>query len=200
MNVFMEDQKCSFSNRLEQFVQSSQKAISNEQIRKEYLNLVKEFHPDTNQKTETKTANECMILLNYVFERLMHREPINLIQKDTYEKDKINGKYCYINDYGRKEYVKEKALYIYKLGVLEYNKTYKIMWSNSVFDGRKEESGYEVIGHLYKCCRYLNEVIALDKDGQFANMARTFLPHAYEMNERITRGLKTSNEKGMKKL
>jgi hypothetical protein len=74
------------------------------------------------------------------------------------------------------------------------------MFGRSSFNGKKEETGYEIMGHLYKCCQYLREVIEMDSGGEFADMAKTFLPYAYEMNERITRGLKTSNERGIAKI
>jgi hypothetical protein len=85
------------------------------------------------------------------------------------------------------------------LGLLEYQQCYRILFSKSVFDGNRDESGYEIIEKLYNCYGYLARVKEMDKDGVYGRMAEALLPHAYDMNERITRGLKTSTEKGIVK-
>jgi hypothetical protein len=136
-----------------------------------------------------------MITINYVYEMLINKKEIKLTVDDEFEKNKENGKYFFINDYGRKEYISDKILYIYKLGLLEYQQCYRVLFKKSVFDGNRNESGYEVIKKLYKCYEYMNLVIKMDQDGIYRNMAESLLPHAYDMNERITRGLKLSNEK-----
>jgi curved DNA-binding protein CbpA len=197
----MDNMKQLFTDKIKKFIKFSQNNISNMEIKREYLKLVKEFHPDTNKNIEAKLANEYMITINYVYETLINKKElkININFEDEFENNKENGKYAFINDYGRKEYITEKALYIYKLGLLEYQQCYKILFHKSVFDGNKDESGYEIIEKLYKCYGYLNKVKEMDKDGIYGNMAETLLPKAYEMNERITRGLKTSNEKGITK-
>jgi hypothetical protein len=139
-----------FSDSLNGFIKFSQSNVSYNEIKKGYLKLVKEYHPDTNKSIDFDLTNEYMIRLNYVYERLIHKKTIVNKNEIAYEKNRENGKYWFINDYGRKEYVKEKPLYIYKIGLLEYQKCYKIMFSNSVFDGKGNESGYEVIKHLYE--------------------------------------------------
>jgi hypothetical protein len=140
-----------------------------------------------------------MMNLNYVYEQLLHKKTIAVHSKaaDEYEQNIENGKYWFINDYGRKEYVTEKPLYIYKLGLLEYQKCYKIMFDNSVFNGLKDSSGYEVIKHLYQCCLLARKVIAMNKDGTYGTMAKNLIRRAYKMNESITKGLKTSGETGL---
>jgi hypothetical protein len=40
----------------------------------------------------------------------------------------------------------------------------------------------------------------MDKDGMYGNMAKILIENAYKMNKSITNGLKTSNEKGIKKM
>jgi uncharacterized protein YfaS (alpha-2-macroglobulin family) len=188
-----------FIERIKSFIKLSQNNISNVEIKKEYLKLVKEFHPDINKNIENKLANEYMITINYIYEALINKKEFkkNTNVENEFERKKEGGKYVFVNDYGRKEYITEKALYIYKLGLLEYQQCYRILFAKSVFDGNKDESGYEVIEKLYKCYGYLNKVIEMDKNGIYKNMAEALLPHAYDMNERITRGLKTSTEKGI---
>jgi DnaJ-class molecular chaperone len=66
------------------------------------MKLVKEFHPDVNKTIENKIANECMILINYIYEQLVNKKEISLKLTDEYEKDKINGKYWLVNEYGKK--------------------------------------------------------------------------------------------------
>jgi curved DNA-binding protein CbpA len=189
-----------FKDRIKCFINFSQNN-SDMDIKKEYLKLAKEFHPDANKNIKDKLANEYMITINYVYETLINKKElkIDVDFEDEFEKKKENGKYIFVNDYGRNEYIAEKSLYIYKLGLLEYQQCYKILFNKSVFGGNRDESGYEVIAKLYKCYRYLNKVKETDKDGIYGRMAEALLPHAYDMNERITRGLKTSNEKGMVK-
>jgi curved DNA-binding protein CbpA len=186
-----------FFDKLKHFIKFSQNNVSNNEIKNEYLKLVKEYHPDTNKNVDFDLANEYMINLNYAYEHLINKKAFANKTKDEYEKNIENGKYWFINDYGRKEYVKEKPLYIYKLGLLEYQKCYKIMFNNSVFTGKGDESGYEVIRHLYECYLLAQKVIEMDKDGTYGKMAKILIRNAYKMNENITKGLKTSNEKGI---
>jgi curved DNA-binding protein CbpA len=195
----MDKMKQLFTDRIKKFIQLSQNNASTIEIKKEYLKLVKEFHPDANKNIETKLAHEYMITINYVYETLINKKElkINVALEDEFEKKKENGKYVFINDYGIKEHITDKALYIYKLGLLEYQQCYKILFHKSVFEGNKDESGYEIIEKLYKCYGYLNKVKEMDKNGIYGNMAETLLPQAYDMNERITRGLRTSSEKGI---
>jgi hypothetical protein len=186
-----------FSDKLKNFIKFSQDNVSNYDIKNEYLKLVKEFHPDTNKNMDFDLANDYMINLNYVYEHIINKKTIIDKTKDEHDNNFENGKYWYINDYGRKEYVKEKVLYIYKLGLLEYQKCYKIMFKNSVFDGKGNESGYEVIKHLYECYILAQKVIEMDKEGMYGNMAKILKENAYKMNENITNGLKINNEKGI---
>jgi hypothetical protein len=186
-----------FSDKLKEFIKFSQNNVSNNEIKSEYLKLVKEYHPDTNKDMDFDLANEYMINLNYVYEHLINKKPfVNKID-DEYERNIENGKYWFINDYGRKEYVKEKPLYVYKLGLLEYQKCFRIMFNNSVFNGKGDESGYEVIKHLYECYLLAQKTIEMDKNGIYGNMAKILIANAYKMNESITHGLKTSDEKGI---
>jgi len=188
-----------FSEKIKQFIDFSQNNISSDEIRNEYLKLVKEYHPDANRDIDFNLANEYMMNINYVYEHLLNKKSIPSQTEDEYESNMENGKYWFINDYGVKEYVNEKPLFIYKLGLLEYQKCYKIMFHNSVFDGKKDESGYEVIKHLYSCYLLAHKVIKMDKNGMYGNMARVLLKKAFKMNKNITNGLRKSSEKGLVK-
>jgi len=183
-----------FSLKLKNFILNSQNDLS--KIKEEYLKLVKEFHPDLNKKEDFNKTNEYMMQLNYVYGELITKKTVSRKQENDYEGNKENGKYWYINDYGRKEYVKEKTLYIYKLALLELQKCYKIMQKKSVFDGNREESGYEVIKHLYECYLLLKEQLKMENN-DYRNIAEALMRKAYRMNKRISNGLQKSNEKGL---
>jgi hypothetical protein len=190
-----------FKEKINRFINFSRNTNDNSIIKSEYLKLVKEFHPDTNKNMDKETANEYMIIINYIYEQLTHNiNNFKFVQTDEYEKNKINGKYCLKNEYGIKEYISEKILYVYKLGRLEYSKAYMIMHNNPTHTGNKEKTGYEIIKHLYKAYKYYKDVIKMDKDGNWGKEAKLNLHYAYEMNEHITRGLKTNDEKGIIKI
>jgi hypothetical protein len=190
-----------FKEKINHFINISQNMDDSSLIKREYLKLVKEFHPDTNRNINIEVANEYMIVINYVYEQLIHnKKDIQLVQKDEYEKNKINGRYCFMNEFGVKEYISDKILYVYKLGKLEYAKALTIMLKNPSYNGNKEKTGYEIIGHLYKAYKYYKEVIKIDRNGNWGREAVLNLHYAYEMNEHITRGLKTSDEKGIIKI
>jgi hypothetical protein len=158
--------------------------------------LVKEFHPDTNNELDKETANEYMIIINYTYGQLLHnKNNFQQVKTDEYEKNIVNGKYCFTNEFGIKEFISDKILYIYKLGRLEYSKAHIIMLDNPSFFGNKEKTGYEIIGHLYRAYKYFKDVIKFDKTGNWGKEAMLKLHYAYKMNENITRGLKTNDEK-----
>jgi curved DNA-binding protein CbpA len=197
----MTESKDVFKEKINVFIEYSQDTNDKNKIKLEYLKLVKEFHPDVNNEIKNELANEYMIIINYVFENLMNgKKDINLDKSDEYEKYKINGKYCFINEFGKKEYISDKILFVYKLGKLEYSKAYEIMLDNPSYTGNKEKTGYEIIGHLYKAYKYLKDVILMDKKGNWGRQALLTLHYAFKMNENITRGLKISNEKGIIKI
>ena len=160
-----------FKEKINNFMNISKKIEDNSLIKQEYLKLVKEFHPDSNKNINAEIANEYMIIINYIYEQLVHnKKGIQLVQKDEYDKNKIDGKYCFINEFGVKEYISDKILYVYKLGRLEYSKAILIMLKNPTITGNKEKTGYEIIGHLYKAYKYYKEVIKIDKNGNWGRL------------------------------
>jgi hypothetical protein len=192
----MEDSN--FKEKIDQFIKYSQNVNDNNLIKNEYFKLVKEFHPDVNKNINNDLANEYMIIINYVYENLIHnKNNFKLLKDDEYEKYKINGKYCFINEYNIKENISDKILFIYKLGMLEYNKARTIMLENPTYNGNKEKTGYEIIGHLYKSYKYFKDVIKMDNNKNWRKNAIIGLHYAFKLNENITRGLKVNNEKGL---
>jgi len=189
-----------FKEKLNKFINDSQNN-DNDFIKSEYLKMVKEFHPDVNKPIKNELANEYMILINYVYENLIHnKKDFKLIQDDEYEKYKINGKYCFINEFGIKENISDKILFIYKMEKLEYKKASNIMLTKPTYTGSKEKTGYEIIGHLYKAYKYFKDVIIMDKNGNWGKNALISLHYAFKMNENITRGLKINNSKDLIKI
>ena len=187
-----------FKDKISAFISYSQSVNDNASIKHEYLKLVKEFHPDANNELSKGVASEYMIIINYTYEQLIHnRKNFKPVKKDEYEQNKVDGKYCFINEYGVKEFISDKIYYIYKLGRLEFFNAYKIMHRNPSYKGNKEKTGYEIIGHLYKAYKYYKDVIKMDKTGNWGKGALLHLRYAYKMNEHITRGLSTSNEKAL---
>jgi len=185
-----------FKVKINAFICFSKNTNDNSAIKSEYLKLVKEFHPDINNYLGKETANEYMIIINYIYEQLTYNKAsFQNIQTDEYEKNRINGKYCFTNEFGIKEHISDKVLYVYKLGRLEYSKAYMIMLNNPSYGVNKEETGYKIIEHLYKAYKYFKDVIKMDKTGNWGKGAKLNLHYAYEMNEHITRGLKTKNVK-----
>jgi len=187
-----------FREKLDRFIKTSQCTDDNSIVKAEYIKLVKEFHPDANNEIKSEKANEYMIIINYVYENLIHnRNNFKLVKDDEYEKFKINGKYCFINEFGIKENISDKVLFIYKMGMLEYSRAFLIMHEKPSYAGDKEKTGYEIIGHLYKAYKHYKEVIKLDKNGNWGKNALIQLHYAFKMNEHVTRGLHTSNERGI---
>jgi curved DNA-binding protein CbpA len=169
---------------------TAQNAADTGAVKSEYLKLVKEFHPDVNKNIENKLANEYMVVINYIYEQIIHKKEIILKSTDEYEKNKIQGRYCFINEEGIKEYISDKIVYMYKLGKHEYDRALILCMRSS--GGNNEKDGYEIIGHLYKSYKHFKEVIRMDAEGMWGKAARKSLDRAYAMNRRITRGLRES--------
>ncbi|MDR2246882.1 MAG: J domain-containing protein [Treponema sp.] len=180
-----------FKEKINRFIAISQNAGDNNAIKSEYIKLVKEFHPDVNKRIENELANEYMVIINYIYEQIMRKKKIMLRSTDEYEKNKAQGKYCFINEEGIREYISDKIVYMYKLGKHEYDRALLICMGSS---GNTEKEGYEIIGHLYKSYKHFKEVIKMDGEGIWGNAARKSLDRAYAMNRRITRGLRGSPE------
>jgi curved DNA-binding protein CbpA len=183
-----------FKEKINQLILLSRNANDPEITKSEYLKLVKEFHPDVNKKIDNVKANEYMIIINYVFENLKNKKyDFKLFEKDEYRKYKINGKYCFTNEFGIKEYISDKTLFVFKLGKLEFAKASTIMVTKTAFSGNKEKTGYEIIGHLYNAYKYFKDVIKMDRYGNWGRNALINLHYAFKMNENITRGLKINH-------
>jgi len=184
-----------FKEKIDQFIKLSQ-SVNNNTIKSEYIKLVKEFHPDVNKNIENEIANEYMIIVNYVYENLIHNKiNLKLLKENEYDKYLDNEKYIFINEFGIKEYISDKILFVYKLGNLEYKIASTIMLENPTYTGNKEKTGYEIIGHLYKAYKYFKDVIKMDKNGNWGKNALVNLHYAFKMNEHITRGLQINNGK-----
>jgi curved DNA-binding protein CbpA len=182
-----------FRARMVQFINDFHDSNDNAKIKSEYVKLVKEFHPDVNRDIDDKLANEYMVIINYIYEGLINKQKITLESDGEYEKSRVNGKYCFINEEGKKEYVSEKAVFIYKLGKREYDRA--VIKSMQPMGRDPKNEGYEINGHLYRSYRYFQEVIKTDKGGIWGRAAEDSLNKAYEMSRRITRGLCESDEK-----
>jgi curved DNA-binding protein CbpA len=193
MEEIMQEHDKSFREKINQFINSFQNNDDNIKIKLEYIKLVKEFHPDVNKSVENKLANEYMVIINYIYEQLINKKKIVLKLTDEYEKNKVDKKYCFINEEGIEEYLSDKTVYIYKLGKYEYDRA--VCKSMKPIEGDIEKEGYEIIGHLYKAYKYFKEVIKIDRDGMWGKAAEENLNKAYEMNRRITRGLNKSDKK-----
>jgi curved DNA-binding protein CbpA len=174
-----------FKEKIHQFINASRNTDDAAKIKSEYIKLIKEFHPDTNKSAENKLANEYTVILNYVYEQLTHKKKAAV--KPMGKIKKTNGKYCFINEDGVQEHISDETVYIYKLGKYEYDMALRICMRPS--DGDNEREGYEIIGHLYKSYQYFKKVIEIDKGGIWGKAAQESLQRAYEMNQRITRGL-----------
>jgi hypothetical protein len=62
-------------------------------IKSEYLKLVKEFHPDVNKDMENEVANEYMIIVNYVYENLIHKRLLEH-KKSIEAVENLNDFFC----------------------------------------------------------------------------------------------------------
>ena len=175
--------------KLKNFIEFSQKTGSQKEIKNEYLKLVKEFHPDINTDNDFSTANEIMIQLNYIYGSIINKtgfSGISVKEDDEYKDFMENGKYWYINTWGRKEYVSDKAFYLYKLALMEVYLSQRVLTANPLYSGKGEESLYMAIMHLHKAYVLANKVIKLSKDNIYANTARILLNRIYRKNKYIT--------------
>jgi hypothetical protein len=191
----MQKHEREFRDTITRFINDFKDSGDDAKIKSEYVKLVKEFHPDVNRNIENKLANEYMMTINYVYERLLHKKKIALKPTDEHEKNKANGKYCFINEGGIKEYLSEKAVYVYKLGKREYDQA--VCKSMKPIERDIDKEGYEIIGHLYKSYKCFQDVINMDRGGIWGRAAEDSLNKAFEMNNRIARGLSKTGSTGL---
>jgi curved DNA-binding protein CbpA len=191
----MEKHEQEFRDTITRFVNNFKDSGDEAKIKSEYVKLVKEFHPDVNRNIENKLANEYMMTINYVYERLLRKKKIALKPAGGHEENRVNGKYCFINEEGVKEYLSEKTVYIYKLGKREYDRA--VVKSMKPMGRDTDGEGYEIIGHLYKSYKYFQEVINMDRGGIWGRAAEESLNRAFEMNNRIARGLSKTGSTGL---
>lgn len=178
----------SFKDDIKNFISISQN-ISREEIKKEYYNLVKKYHPDmyTNNKSQ---YDKYMMILNHLYSNIKTNSKTETkTASDEYEKMKVNGKYTFINRDKKPEHVLDKSLFLYKMGLD------KIFWSRDYLcahplsEGFGDEIVIKISQALYLAIKYLTDSIKLGKNNNWINEAKEKIQWAYEMNSRITRNL-----------
>jgi curved DNA-binding protein CbpA len=68
----MENSRETFLRKINDFIVSAKIAPDKNAIKSKYLELVKEYHPDTNKELDKNILNEYMVIINNSFEKIMN--------------------------------------------------------------------------------------------------------------------------------
>lgn len=178
----------SFKDDIKNFISISQN-ISKEEIKKEYYNLVKKYHPDmyTNNKSQ---YDKYMMILNHLYSNIKTNSKTETkTASDEYEKMKVNGKYTFINRDKKPEHVSDKSLFLYKMGLDRIFWSRDYLCAHPLSEGFGDEIVIEISQTLYQAIKYLTESIKIGKNNNWINEAKEKIQWAYEMNSRITKNL-----------
>lgn len=165
------------------------KTAADEHVKKKaYYTLVKKYHPDM-QGGHRQEYDKYMMMVNHVYAAVKDKKEQESACDDIYEKMKINDKYCFVNRDKKKEYVSDKSLFLYKMGLDRIFFARDYICSHPLHFGYGEEIVFTASEALYQAINHLHNSLKIETSANWVSEAKEKIRWAYEMNNRITKSL-----------
>lgn len=199
----MDDFKTDFSDFLKLF---STDNVENAVVKKQYLQLVKKYHPDSAAEPLQKTYNEYMMLLNKVYAqwkaegKVVIKSPVEnetpaAVPGQTYSFVPHTG--IFVNKGAKPRVFHDYFEYLLALGADYYWQAHQILLKDWGLENvNPEATVYEALTILEKAKQCFNTILAKSpnrNDESYCFMVQNELAKIYDMNKNISRGLSANN-------
>ena len=198
-----------FKTDLTAFLEIIKNSSNLSEIKKEYINLVKKYHPDTALAELKQKYNEYMILINKTYSQgktSVKEVQINENQKTTQPSAK--KVYTFKNYYGREKQFTDYLEYIMHMGVTEYDTGRIVMMYGNFEDSYLKNSGYkpddnsnllEAMQHLYNASKCFNYIINKHPDYIFIEQVKKDYEKVIKLNNNLSKFIINSDSKELTK-
>ena len=194
-----------FKTDLTTFLEIIKNSSNLSEIKKEYINLVKKYHPDTALAELKQKYNEYMILINKTYSQgktSVKEVQINENQKTTQPSAK--KVYTFKDYYGREKQFTDYLEYIMHMGVTEYDTGRIVMMYGNFEDSYLKNSGYkpddnsnllEAMQHLYNASKCFNYIINKHPDYIFIEQVKEDYQKVIKLNNNLSKFIINSDSK-----
>lgn len=196
----------------------SQESNQSSEIKKQYIILVKKYHPDSAPENQQKVCNEYMMLLNKVYAQWKSEGKIDIGTSENQfankqnvtnqADDTLNKTYTFTPHAGVFESRETKPRtfrnyyeYLLALGKDYYWRAHQILLKDWGLENENPDATvFEALVFLEKAKQCYNEILATSpnkNNPDYVFMIKNELLKLYDMNKNITRGLSANNEKAL---
>ena len=198
------DQTQQFKTDLSNFLQIIKNSTNLSEIKKEYVNLVKKYHPDTAPAQLKQKHNEYMIIINKTYSQgktNVKEVQINEKQAETAQ-PAAKKVYSFKDYYGREKQYTDYLEYIMHLGVTEYDTGRIVMMDGNYEDSYLKNSPYkpndnsnllEAMQHLYNASKCFNYIINNHPDYIFIEQVKEDYEKVIKLNNNLSKNIANSD-------
>ena len=200
------DQTQQFKADLSNFLQIIKNTTNLSEIKKEYVNLVKKYHPDTAPVELKQKYNEYMIIINKTYSQ--GKTNVKEVQIDENKKETVQAAakkvYSFKDYYGREKQYTDYLEYIMHLGVTEYDTGRIVMMDGNYEDSYLKNSPYkpndnsnllEAMQHLYNASKCFNYIINNHPDYLFIEQVKEDYEKVIKLNNNLSKHIANSDSK-----
>jgi hypothetical protein len=191
------NQSC-FKKELASLVELKKSDEPDEIIKKEYLRLIKKYHPDLNE-SENDYCGQCTLVINHVYSELKKTRPGSnkMNTKDKVDTYKTAKGYEFRNHKNQIVRETDKGIFLFKLGFHKLQEARDYLGEHPSVDGFGIEIVFKTSEMIFQGVEYLKECIKTSNDDMWKNEAAEQIKYAFDMNNRITRQVIDNESKGL---
>ena len=193
-----------FKSDLSNFLQIIKNSSNLSEIKKEYVNLVKKYHPDTAPAQLKQKYNEYMIIINKTYSQ--GKTNVKEVQIDENKKETTQTAakkvYSFKDYYGREKQYTDYLEYIMHLGVTEYDTGRIVMMNGNYEDSYLKNSPYkpndnsnllEAMQHLYNASKCFNYIINKHPNYIFIEQVKEDYEKVIKLNNNLSKHIANSD-------
>ena len=198
------DQTQQFKTDLSNFLQTIKNSGNLSEIKKEYVNLVKKYHPDTAPAELKQKYNEYMIIINKTYSQ--GKTNVKEVQIDENkaktEQPAAKKVYSFKDYYGRVKEYTDYLEYIMHMGVTEYDTGRIVMVNGNFEDSYLKNSPFipndnsnllEAMQHLYNASKCFNYIINKHPDYIFIEQVKEDYQKVIKLNNNLSKHIANSD-------
>ena len=199
-----------FKTDLTNFLEIIKNSNNLSEIKKEYVNLVKKYHPDKAPAESKQKHNEYMIIINKTYSQGKTNVKEVQINENPKEKAQPASKkiYSFKDYYGREKQYTDYLEYIMHLGVTEYDTGRIVLMYGNFEDSYLKNSGYkpddnsnllEAMQHLYNASKCFNYIINKHPNYIFIEQVKEDYEKVIKINNNLSKFIINSDSKELTK-